>query len=53
MTIMINPIDELNYIDEVGTNFELLFFMTLMLLSGLISCLIIKNIIKKVMEEYL
>ena len=49
MTIMINPTDELNYIDEVGTNFELLFFMTLMLLSGLI----IKNIIKKVMEEYL
>ena len=49
MTIMINPTDELNYIDEVGTNFELLFIMTLMLLSGLI----IKFIIKKLTENYL
>lgn len=49
MTIMINPTDELDYIDEVGTNFELLFLMTLMIVSGLI----INFIIKKVMEEYL
>ena len=49
MTIMINPTDELNYVDEVGTNFELLFLITLMILSGLI----INYIIKKVVEEYL
>lgn len=49
MTVMINPTDELNYISEVNFQFELIVILTVMLICGLI----IKNIIKKLTENYL
>lgn len=49
MTIMINPTDELDYVSEVDFQFELILILTVMLVGGLI----IKNIIKKLTENYL
>lgn len=49
MTVMINPTDELNYVSEVNFQFELILILTVMLVGGLI----IKNIIKKLTENYL
>lgn len=49
MTIMINPTDELDYVSEVDFQFELILILTIMLVGGLI----IKNIIKKLTENYL